>query len=70
MKGARMDMYENVINALGRMAEHNLNEAMLLEACLEFTMDALQEGLANKYFRERFGERLHYLVSDIIAYKE
>ena len=57
-----MDLYESIINALARMAEHNLNEAMILEACLEFTMDKLHNESADTYFKERFGGRLHYLI--------
>ena len=60
-----MDMYESIIMALGRMVGHNLNEAMILEACLEFTMDALHNESADTYFKEHFGERLHYLISNI-----
>ena len=70
MKGARMNPYDRIMKAIAAAAQQDLMAAMLLAACLEFTMDELHEGLANKYFRERFGERLHYLISDIIAYKE
>ena len=65
-----MDMYENVILALGRMAGHNLNEAMILEACLEFTMDELHNESADIYFKEHFGERLHYLINNIIENRQ
>ena len=64
-----MDMYENIIKALGRMAEHDLNAAMILEACLEFTMDELHNIDADKYFRDRFGERLHDRITEIINHK-
>ena len=66
MKGAHMNMYESIINALARMAEHNLNEAMILEACLGFTVDKLQNAEDDTYFKELFGGRLHYLIRDII----
>ena len=63
-----MDMYENIINALGRMAEHDLNAAMILEACLEFTCSELCNEAADTYFKERFGERLHYLIENVIEH--
>ena len=65
-----MDMYESIINALAIMAGKNLNEAMILEACLEFTMDELQNASAHRHFKERFGERLHWIMCDIINHKK
>ena len=63
-----MDHYESIINALAVMARKNLNEAMILEACLEFTCSELHNASADAYFKERFGERLHFLISEIIEH--
>ena len=65
-----MDMYENIINALAVMARKNLNEAMILEACLEFTLTELHNASADTYFKERFGERLHWIMRDIIEHEQ
>ena len=61
-----MNPYENIMNALAVLARQDLMSAMILEACLEFTMDELHNESADNYFKERFGERLHYLINDII----
>lgn len=65
-----MDMYENIINALGRMAEHDLNAAMILEACLGFTCSELCNESAHRRFKEIYGERIHYLIRDIIDHMQ
>ena len=65
-----MDHYENIINALAVMARQNLNAAMLLEACLEFTITELHNAKADQYFKERFGERLHWIMKDIIEHEK
>lgn len=61
-----MDTYERVMNTLGVAAQQDLVAAMLLEACLEFTCNELHNETADTYFKERFGERLHKVISDII----
>lgn len=65
-----MDHYESIINALAMTASKNLNEAMILEACLEFTLTELHNASAANYFKERFGERLHYLINNILEHEQ
>ena len=60
-----MNPHENIMNALGVLARQDLVSAMVLEACLEFTTIELHNATADAYFMERFGERLHKIVSDI-----
>ena len=61
-----MNTYERIMDALGVAARQDLVSAMLLEACLEFTCSELHNTTADQYFKERFGERLHKVISDII----
>lgn len=61
-----MNHYENLINALAMMARQDLNAAMLLEACLEFTASEIHNATADQYFKERFGERLHWIMREVI----
>ena len=63
-----MNPYENIMNALGVLARQDLVSAMVLEACLEFTTTELHNATADEYFKERFGERIHKIVSDIIEH--
>ena len=65
-----MDMYESIIKCLAIMARKNLNEAMILEACLGFTVGELNNATTHTRFKEIYGERLHFLISDIINHME
>ena len=64
-----MNPYETIMNALAVLARQDLHSAMILEACLEFTMDELHDISADTYFRDRFGERLHERITKIINHK-
>ena len=64
-----MNPYERIMDALGVLARQDLISAMILEACLEFTMDELHNISADTYFRDRFGERLHDRITEIINHK-
>ena len=66
MKGARMNPYDRIMKALAAAAQQDLTTAMILEACLEFTCSELHNATADTYFKERFGERLHTFIEDII----
>ena len=61
-----MNPYERIMKALAAAAQQDLTAAMILEACLEFTCSELHNVTADKYFKERFGERLHNFMSEII----
>ena len=63
-----MDPYKAIMNALAIMARQDLTSARILEACLEFTTAELHNATADAYFKERFGERIHTLVEDIIEH--
>ena len=65
-----MDHHESIINVLAVMARKNLNEAMILEACLEFTLGELHNASADMHFKERFGERLHWIMRNIIEHEK
>lgn len=65
-----MNHHESIINVLAIIARKNLNEAMILEACLAFTLGELNNASAHKRFKECFGERIHWLMCDIINHME
>ena len=66
MKGAHMNPYDRIMKALAAAAQQDLTATMILEACLEFTVGELHNVTADTYFKERFGERLHNFMSEII----
>ena len=61
-----MNSYDRIRKALDAAARQDLTAAMILEACLEFTVGELQYATADRYFKERYGERLHKFIEDVI----